>query len=742
MKLKGINPIEQHVEKIVLGVVFLVLLGVVTMQFLYQPNKIDVGGGRTVPPDQVYEPLKQQAATLQAQISEPDPQLPEVGQIDLAEAYERAAQNGLNAPTRLATTLATPSDAGPIIGDVAAGVDTDSPIALPAVPAPQNAVAVASWRTIDPYAAAELPGLVDAVRAQGGDATGPLDLASVTVQASFSGAELRDALLSTPEGSRAIPRSYWQGAVEILRVEVERQQQQPDGSWTSAEPARGLPKPAATTDTTTTGRGGQDSAADPLDRVTSGMELADLLTVVRDVAREPEPVRTPEFAPVIAGGAWLPPAKALEQRQLLSRADEAADLRRRIEEAEATIEELRGRPRGTSRTPRDRNTGGGSGRTPGGRPSPQTTQPSTNTNNDRLERRIERLEEQIEEWRTQLEELGYDEDGQLRDPRDDDRTRTATRRDDASLLNSESVDVWGHDIGVEPGATYRYRTRVVVNNPMYGRTSSVDTEDADQRAITTTPTLSGSWSDWSEPVVVPARTLFVVESASTGSDSGLAGTGVGTAAAVGVEVYHMYYGHYRVQRVRLNPGVQIAATVTLPEWLYAVDAATAERPEVQRFFDELRRQREDAERTANRTDPNDDTTGRPTRPTSRNLADDASVPPKGVIAGPAALDVATGTLVLDVAQAPVAEAEGLSTSPPTEVVLADEFGRIDIRRADAQADAVVRLARASAREGETALPDFSGEFGGRATPGGGRYQPDRGPGRPGGGKSPIRDRGP
>ena len=33
MKLKGINPIEQHVEKIVLAVVGIVFVGVLALQF-------------------------------------------------------------------------------------------------------------------------------------------------------------------------------------------------------------------------------------------------------------------------------------------------------------------------------------------------------------------------------------------------------------------------------------------------------------------------------------------------------------------------------------------------------------------------------------------------------------------------------------------------------------------------------------------------------------------------------------
>ena len=39
----------------------------------------------------------------------------------------------------------------------------------------------------------------------------------------------------------------------------------------------------------------------------------------------------------------------------------------------------------------------------------------------------------------------------------------------ASLLDSTEVKLYAHDLTVEPGAQYRYRMRVVVNNPLYGR---------------------------------------------------------------------------------------------------------------------------------------------------------------------------------------------------------------------------------------------------------------------------------
>ena len=75
MKLKGINPLEQHVEKIVLGLVALVFVGVLAVQFLVSPNSVDYDG-QPIPPDQVLTRLGDKAKGVLASMNDPDPTLP------------------------------------------------------------------------------------------------------------------------------------------------------------------------------------------------------------------------------------------------------------------------------------------------------------------------------------------------------------------------------------------------------------------------------------------------------------------------------------------------------------------------------------------------------------------------------------------------------------------------------------------------------------------------------------------
>ena len=61
MKLKGINPIEQHVEKLVLGVVALVLLAVLVIQFALPPQGVSVGSASDIPPEDALDPVADEA---------------------------------------------------------------------------------------------------------------------------------------------------------------------------------------------------------------------------------------------------------------------------------------------------------------------------------------------------------------------------------------------------------------------------------------------------------------------------------------------------------------------------------------------------------------------------------------------------------------------------------------------------------------------------------------------------------
>lgn len=232
MKVKGINPIEQHVEKIVLALVALVLLGVLSLQFLTQPNQVDVGN-RQVPPQSVFVELERQAEVLDSQLKNPSPPLPDVKQTDLVERYDRAFAQASGSAGRLSAALGTGVNISASTGtDITAAGPSSDKVAVLAVPKTSAVIAASQWGTLDPYALLAVPEYARFVPAQQ-----PFDLPSVTIESTFSGTALREAL--APASGVGVPRRFWSATgMAIMGFEVERQELRADGSWSSPEIGR------------------------------------------------------------------------------------------------------------------------------------------------------------------------------------------------------------------------------------------------------------------------------------------------------------------------------------------------------------------------------------------------------------------------------------------------------------------------------------------------------------------------
>lgn len=553
MKLKGINPIEQHIEKIVLGLVAVVLLGVFAMQFLTQPNQVNVGD-RSVPPAGIYLELENQAKTLDSQLKDASPALPEIKQTDLVERYNLAFAPSADRPTALSAPLARGVNVGATVGAEITTASTTEAVSAAAVPATSAPMAVSQWATLDPYAVETVPAYKQFVPAQQ-----PYDFASVSIEASFSGTALREALLA----DGGVPRRFWQGTgIAILGFEVERERLNADGSWSAAEP---IVTPPGT----------------PVPTVAMGEQsgLPELTEIVSKAASVMPEIVRPMGPPTIAGAEWLPPSERVEVSQ--STLTESERLTRKLARLEADLERLQNppSPRGT-RDSDPYGGGGGGGKTPGnpGGGSDRDRDQPTNTgggSNDRVQKKIEQLRAEIEKIREELRKLGEPagtapDAGRPGDPRRGPQTGNAA----PDLLEQASVQLWAHDLGVEPGATYRYRTRVVINNPLFRKGGQLDENNAELQAAAKDPFARGSWSEWSAPVVVGAREYFFVSNADA------QGALQGGRPSATIEVFRVFYGHYRKSTLTLAPGDRIEASQRTPEGLYLVDTALVVDPKV------------------------------------------------------------------------------------------------------------------------------------------------------------------
>ena len=625
MKLKGINPIEQHVEKIVLGLVGLVFVGVLAMQFLVSPNRVEYENQK-VPPDRVFELLGDRAETLLGQMTDPEPELPDVETPDLASRFESGFETPLVPDDRLvAAPLGEPLRLS--IGEVE---NLDGPVTPLELPDPGDALVASQWSTVDPFFAASVPSMDPYLPDEQ-----PLDKVTVSVEAVIDGKAVGASLERVEDGRRAIPTHWWTengtGLIEVLSVQVQRQSQNPDGSWSDPEPVENVRwSPDVLGAYNEDAPEGQTVAWD-------SVKPADLRAMARMAQDDPALVAQPEFLPTIAGVEWVAPSKVAEREKRLETLAMIERIENEItglEEAIAKIQERKkNRPTRDPNRSSSRGGGGGGGVILGGGGGPRRSSGSTRTTGTRtdpLDKQIEAKQKQIaskqEELDALYEELG-DDAGAARqarrprptapnpagrpggggpvilgggggpviigggggsDPRVGRGSRSTGRRSGRSLgadspgplVEQDKYEVWMHDLTAEPGAVYRYRLRYGVNNPLFGREKSVG-DDASLIALAGEPLVFSPWTAWSEPVHVGRKDYFFVTSAR---EQGQLNRQSASATA---EVYRVVYGYYRKHTVTLQPGDVLEGTFHLPEDLpLFTDIKKIDSDALNRYFDE------------------------------------------------------------------------------------------------------------------------------------------------------------
>lgn len=517
MRRKGINVFEQHVEKIVLGVVALVLLLVLAVQFLGGPTQVELDRNRYTP-DRAYTPLQDRATQLIAGMNNPSPELPERPTVSLSSAWEEAMDEQAGPATQIASLgrARGPGAVAGVGGEVT--IDLDGVYRFPVdVPAPSMVRGVAFPATIHPREVVRNSQLADRI-----DGDQPFDISAVTVEGSFNGLELREMFRTDPEPENpetaAVPREWWDDNIAVLRVEVERADRV-DASGEPVNPVTLGPLP------------GREAPLEPVgERMLTGEEHQER---IRDAEAFAGRIMRPDFFRLAAGEPWMPPSG---YELLASIEERSGEIQRKLRELERVRDDIR-------RTERDID---------GLRDSPRTTP------GQQQQDRLRQARERLESLRTQEQRIIIELE---RDYHVDERGRALPIRArtlsdaDALLLDNNDVKIWAHDIDVKPGSSYIYRMRVVINNPLYGQRARLH---EDQRPLATQPELASAWSGWSEPVEVDPRAHFFVTSASEGDQAG-----AGPSAQV--EVFGFYYGYWRRARISLQPGDSVVGEYELPD---------------------------------------------------------------------------------------------------------------------------------------------------------------------------------
>lgn len=675
MKLKGINTFERHVEKIVLVAVSVIFLAVLAMQFLLQPNLVKVGNGPAVPPQLAFEQVERKARELDAKMRQ-SPDLPDYALPDPAEQFAAALERPVAPRPRLAALgRPVPIQAAGAVGEIPEGTR----IAPLNVPAPTGAVAAAYWLTLDPaevVANAELRSMLADEQ--------PFDVPLTSVQATFNGVALREALSTDPDGEEgpmtALPPNWWRGAVEVLAVRLEREELSPTGDWTNLTEVPALP--------------GRPNLLAKVGEGVNGLAgAAQLLGQARGYGDQ---VFRPSVYRTIAGAPWVPPAEAaaaggpsattpeidLKLRQRESLVAQADRQREAIAKA--------GGATGTRGAEREGGSGGGKGgmvRSGGQDREPQQQDSRTAA----LEARLKRLEDQIARIDEELAQLGYVAPSQPGSapvqPVTPTQTQTAT-----AFLDTADLTVWAHDLTAEPGKTYRYRVQVAVNNPAFGRDASLS---EDQRGLAAEPVLLSAASEWTSPVQVLDDSYFFITGASEADQFG--------SSAATAELYRFYYGYYRKGETRLEPGDPVLASVKLPDPamlpiydLENLGAAVAPEQPAARPVDEGLGGGKGGTRAVAPSE--EGRGGRAEQPSTQ-----PNTPPAGAKPGPSSLTASADAFLLDVTRSPVAVEASLSGSSrqPVQVLLRGRDGSIAVRSPEEARSALYQRVAQSAQQGET-----------------------------------------
>ena len=538
MKLKGINLFEQHVDKIVVGVVAAAALGVVAMQFLTEPNKVTIGKD-TLPPARAYEPVKNAAVDLLGRVNSETPPLPEAAKTDALSRFKSDLKRGV-APSPTLTAM------GPVLALGAASEDmgtggASGPVAAMVIPAPVETVARAFAGTVDPLEVIAHPELKKILPKEQ-----PFDLFAVSVECKFDGTAFKQALQTDPDGSgpvRAMPLGWVKDTMEIVGVETEREQLGDNGEWGKATIIAPIP-------------GRPDLLGEFRKSVRS---VGDVSPMIQQIQARADDVQRPDYYTLIAGPTWQPPSEASDGMSLSQRQDAiTAKINKIDEQVEGWRRQLARQTKEAAapRTPAGPSEGGRGGKGGGGG-NEAPAAPSKPTGGKAKENPID---VKINKALADREKLVKDKEELAELMASGGTKKTVADSLRPTLLENPKVRLWTHDVGAEPGATYRYRVRIVTNNPFFGRDAALAPA---QKELAKQPLSIGAWSDWTEPVTVDRKSYYFVTSASDRD-------GMGPARA-SVELMEFYYGFYRQAKVGVAPGDVLMGEAKLPANLMVFD---------------------------------------------------------------------------------------------------------------------------------------------------------------------------
>jgi len=548
MKTKGIPFWEQHLEHFVLGAAVLVFLAFTALQFLGNPNAVQVGTATYTPQD-VDERLRVKADEIDSKLSTPGATAATIPDpVQLMPVFENQLMASIVPGPTLPALAAniTPSQG---LEKITTGV----PFMVAQVAAPFEARTQQFMDTLLPETIEQFPELKETTP------EAPYDITWVTPSAKFNiGAVRKQFMEKGPQGESPLPTAWHNNRADILDVKVYREELT-DGTWTERTLIKHIP--------------GQFSVRDRLASSVDRTIAIELLTQVADPATRQDVIQ-PEFY-IGKVPAWVAPTKA--QLELLAadagKAPPAGEddnplpgLQRRLAALKANVDRVKKKMQEISCSekpdePGDSGRGGatgggrggdaGGGSSGGGGPGLGTGGggglrtpsggPKNNIECDKLRKQLNRFNENVARLEADIAKL---------QPEVPVTPEPVEVVEESIEELPDEILIWAHDINVTPARTYRYQFVVELYNPLFGHKADLI---AEQHALADQFTMVSQVSEWTDPVTVNSP-LQVFITAARLPQEGNPLAGGSTAAA---EVYRFRDGKTWMERFTLQLGDRV-----------------------------------------------------------------------------------------------------------------------------------------------------------------------------------------
>jgi len=542
MKIKNVSLIEQHIEKIFIGIALIVLLFVMWFYGLNTPNTAFIDG-QLLKPSEIDPTIERRANALNQQINSNN--IPQALEELKITDYTQLFFDRINQKLTTATNLPPLNP----IADV--GID-DNVLGrhkyVPVVPAP---VIVA----VQPDIAAISPIVVrdnDDLKKRFPPGT-PFDISWISLVAHFDLIEMRKELLTpSTEEYYQIDRNWWEAQFAIVSYELQRQTAAPDGTFPEGnqgiEPVSDLP--------------GQPRVSIP-DSVTDGQEGVAYQQLIQ--LNQEALIRYP-FYP-LKGRNWEPPTaiiqgldpQLIQEISLLYQA-----ITKQIKDTLFIIKRRDSSPQNEIRY------------TPLIPPAVvkltdlqreywKITNTTVMIENESIELNLnyqgmfisERANEKMvqDEAERVIREAEFNERLRL-DPNAipfAEETATPTQTIGKIIIPPNGqADIWAHDINVKTGESYRYRMRIFVTNPLWKKDRNLPEDQRIQYAHRLQ--LESAWGAWSPPITIQPSQFVFLDNAQA-APTPIPGN-------VTVDVWKFWDGNWRNNTFKINPGDPIGSRAT------------------------------------------------------------------------------------------------------------------------------------------------------------------------------------